>query len=195
MHEKVIFIIPGFRQRSKSRAYREITKILANEGYFPIVVSLSWDKTTVSQNTEHFIEEFEKAKGKKRYILGFSFGAMIGLIASTKVEVDGLVLCSLSPYFSEDLPKIGYHWKPSTLARYQDFAGLSYAKIASQTKAKKVLMLYGEKEAKSLVRRVVGAFGKIPAASKRLIPIEKTEHEIGDKNYLATIHWVSRNLL
>ncbi len=177
-HGKTIFIIPGFRHHPKHKAYKAIAKILKSEGYLTVSVTIPWKQTTISQNTQYFLKEYKKIKTKKKYILGFSFGAMIAFLASTKVEVYGLILCSLSPYFKEDLPSSNFHC----------------AQVAKQTKAKQILMLYGEKEAKPLIKRVNQAFYQIPSPHKYLVSIKKTEHNIGDKRYLHTIHQAAKVL-
>ncbi len=192
---KVIFVIPGFEESVLADGYREVEKIIKAEGYMPVLVDVSWDGTTVSENTEKFLKVYNNIEADKKYILGFSFGAMIAFLASTKVEVTGLILCSLSPYFSEDLPKIGKYWTPSTLKRYQDFAGLSCNVLAKQLKTQQVLMLYGEEEDKSLVNRVRDAFEKINLSNKYLVPITGAEHNIGDARYLLRIHQVAHRLV
>lgn len=178
MQEKIIFIIPGFRHLPTSRAYKEIATILKSEGYLPILVKIPWKQTTISDNTEYFLKKYKKFNSKKKYILGFSLGAMIAFIASTKVRVSGLILCSLSPYFKEDLPSERF----------------DCATVARKTKAKQILMLYGAKEAKSLIKRVNEAFDQVTSRDKYLIPVRKTEHNIGDKRYLHKIHQATRAL-
>ena len=79
--------------------------------------------------------------------------------------------------------------------RYEDFSRLHCAMLAKNIKAKKILMLYGAEEEKSLIRRVTDAFDKISSKQKHLIKISKTEHEIGNKRYLNTIHQAARELL
>ena len=194
MSQKVIYIIPGFGQKTTHKAYRILSQMLRAKGFEPILISIPWKNTTISQNSEYFINEFKKTKSKEKYILGFSLGAMIAFIASTKVEVAGLILCSLSPYFSEDLPKIGPDWKASTLMRYQDFAGLTCSRLAKQLKAKRIIMFYGSEEVKSLIKRVKKAYKDIPSAKKYLFEISKTDHEIGNRRYLAAIHQATKFL-
>ena len=184
---KVIFIIPGFGHRSTKPEYQKIARILKKQGYRPILVSIPWKKTTISENTEYFLEEFNKISSKNKYILGFSYGAMIAFIAATKVEVEGLMLCSLSPYFGEDLPKIGKNWTSAMLTRYQDFAGLQCSALAKQIKAKQIHLFYGTDEAKSLINRVKQAYDQISINYKYLIPIDKTDHDIGSKKYISKI--------
>src|SRR5688572_2041642 len=101
---KSIFIIPGYRHVPTQKAYQAIAALLKDAGYDPILVTIPWKKRTISENTEYFLKTYKKVHTKK-YILGFSFGAMIGFLAATKMSVDGLILCSLSPFFQEDLPQ------------------------------------------------------------------------------------------
>lgn len=186
--KKTIFIIPGYRHTPTHKAYKEIAKVLQNEGYSPILIAIPWKQTTISENTKYFLKEYKKIHRKKKYILGFSLGAMIAFLASTKVEVSGLILCSLSPYFKEDLQKV------SNSLRYQDFSKLHCATLAKQIKAEQILMLYGSKEARILIKRVKEAFYQISSKQKYLFSIKETDHNIGDKKYLRTIHQVAKEL-
>lgn len=176
MNKKVIFIIPGFNHLPTNKAYKEIAKILKREGYFPILIEIPWKDKTILENTKYFLKEYRKIKSKKKYILGFSFGAMIAFIASTKVRSEGLILCSLSPFFKEDVS--GSQIRCATLAK--------------KIKSKQILMMYGASETKSLIRRVTDTFNRISTANKFLISIYKTEHNIGAKRYLKEIHHAAK---
>lgn len=178
MRQKIIFIIPGYRHIPTGRAYKELAGILKIQGYKPVLIKIPWRKTTISQNTQFFLKKYKRFTSREKYVLGFSLGAMIAFIASTKVKVSGLILCSLSPYFKEDLSSSEFKCK----------------EIAKKTKAKQILMLYGAKEAKSLIKRVNEAFQQITLSNKNLISIKKTEHNIGDRRYLNTIDQVAKVL-
>ncbi len=120
---------------------------------------------------------------------------MIAFIASTKVSTSGLILCSLSPYFKEDLSKTHSSSHSSiTNERYRDFSKLHCRTLAKQIRAKEIHMLYGAKETRSLVKRTTLAFTQISSAQKYLIPIRHTEHNIGDKRYLHAIHQITKGL-
>lgn len=186
INDKVVFVIPGYKQHPKNKAYKEIAKILKSEGYYPILVNILWRKTTISQNTEYFLKKYKKINTKKKYILGFSFGAMIAFLASTKVSVSGLVLCSLSPYFQEDL-SLGSRY-------YRNFSNLHCGTLARKVRAKQIHMLYGTREERSLKKRVTEAYDQISSVNKYLIPIRKTEHDIGHIRYLNKIHKVTKDL-
>lgn len=185
---KIVYIIPGYRQRPSNKAYKAIVQMLRSEGYEPVAVTIPWKQTTVSENTEYFLKKFKRLKVENKYILGFSFGAMIAFIASTKVSVSGLILCSLSPYFQEDLAKTKNRTSSITKKRLEDFSQLHSSILAKQIKAKQILMLYGTRESKPLIRRVTNTYSQIPSLNKHLIPINNSDHEIGDKRYLYKIH-------
>lgn len=192
---KVIFIIPGYRQLPTSNAYKQLSKVLKAEGYSPFVVKIPWKNSTISQNTEYFLKRYEKTKAHKRYILGFSYGAMIAFIAATKVKTSGVILCSLSPYFKEDSFRFKNPTTQLMSERYIDFSSLHSKKLAKQLKTKTVLMLYGAEEARVLIQRVTETFEEISTVQKSIIKIKKTDHNIGNKNYLAQIHKAAHILL
>ncbi|MGE5042015.1 MAG: hypothetical protein ACM3IJ_03870 [Candidatus Levyibacteriota bacterium] len=193
--EKAIFIIPGYRQRPTQKAYRQLAQILKAEGYHPILVSIPWANTTISQNAEFFLKKLSRSKATEKYILGFSYGAMIALVASTRVKTDGLILCSLSPYFSEDLTTKKTPKTKLMQKRYEDFTKMQCSELSSKVKTNKVLLLYGQEEAAVLVNRVKTAFGQVKTKKKYLIKVAGAEHEIGNKNYLSTIHFASKTIL
>lgn len=193
--KKTVFIIPGFKHHPITKAYKEIAKILKKEGYLPIFVPLVWKKRTVSENTAYFLKTYKKIKRKKKYILGFSLGAMVAFVASTKVKTSGVILCSLSPYFQEDVSIVKRRlMSPLMIERYDDFDKLHSKTLAKKIKTRQVHMLYGAKEAKSLKKRVNETFGHIRSTRKHIIQIQQTEHTIGSMRYLQTIQQVARNL-
>lgn len=197
-----VFIIPGFRHKPTNKGYLEIKKLLKKEGFFPISISIPWKKSTISENTEHFLKKYNGALQRRAisprqiYLLGFSYGAMIAFLASTKIAVKGLILCSLSPFFKEDLPK-SISPKCSILAerRFDDFTSLKSNVLAKKVKAKKILMLYGTQESRPLIRRVTATFKQVNSPKKYLFPIRNTHHDIADKKYLYTIHHAVKELL
>lgn len=186
LQDKCIFIIPGYRQSPYSRAYVAIMEALIKKNFIVIPVETSWNNKTISENTAEFIELFNSTEGSKKYILGFSYGAMIAFIAASKIKTDGLILCSLSPFFSEDISKPNSFSKLN-LKRYSDFSKLNSGQLAKKLKTKKVFMLYGAREAKELIKRVKTVFENIDKKNKYLLSIKNTDHDIADKKYLNKI--------
>ncbi|HYK07971.1 MAG TPA: hypothetical protein VEW42_00555 [Candidatus Eisenbacteria bacterium] len=205
--KRIVFIIPGFRQKPTQIAYRKIAKFLKSEGYFPVPITIHWKETTISENTEYFLKAVKKKllqkshrlaqdKKEKIYFLGFSYGAMIALLASTKIKVNGLVLCSLSPFFKEDLPKkISKNTTALQERRYKIFSTLSARLLAKKVKAAQVCMLYGSDESKPLIARVTKTFQHIPSNGKYLLSIQNVTHNIADKKYMTAIHYATKTFL
>jgi hypothetical protein len=120
---------------------------------------------------------------------------MIAFLAATKISVDGLILCSLSPYFQEDLPKKKtFSRSPIQADRYEDFSKLHFATLAKKLKTKEIHLLYGSKEARSLIKRTNDAFKRIILEEKYVQSVKAADHNIGDKRYLHTIHQVAKQL-
>jgi len=186
--KKTIFIIPGYKHNPRSIAYKQIAKTFKKQGFYTVPVTIPWKQTTITENKKFFLKKFRKMNRKRKYIFGFSFGAMIAFLASTEVKVSGLILCSLSPYFKEDVAKIKKNKKSlmQTL-RFEDFSQLECSELVKKIKANQILMSYGSKEAKSLINRVNEVFAKSPAVQKFLFPVDQTEHNIADKKYLSKI--------
>lgn len=194
--KKTIFIIPGFRQKASQHAYKSLAQMLKKEGFSPIPVNISWKQRTVSENTDEFLKQFKQVRRKEKYILGFSYGAMIAFLAATKVKTSGIILCSLSPYFKEDLFKKYPGVRADiTKMQYKDFLNLPCSILAKKVRTKHVSMLYGDKESKLVISRVTQTFKLINAKQKYLLPVKKSEHNIADKRYQHTINFAAQQLL
>lgn len=189
--DTTVFIVPGYNHCPADPAYQEIAKIITQQGLLPMPIAIPWKNVPISQGTDYFLRQIKKKSQKKAgktYILGFSYGAMIAFMASTQIPVSGLILCSLSPYFREDLLKANRD-EPR-----EDFVNISCHTISKKIKAKKVMMLYGENEDRSLKHRVTEAFHTIPITQKTLMQIENTDHEIGNRRYLDSVSSVIHTL-
>lgn len=198
MSTKVVFLIPGFRHKVSHSGYNLLKKRLQKYGFRVVPVAIPWSGSTIADNTEFFMkkymEKLEKlnVSSKDVYLLGFSYGALIAFLAATKISVKGLLLCSLSPFFKEDLPK-KLPKNSSTLQtiRYKTFAALQNKKLAPKVKAKSVCMLYGEKESTALINRSKKTFRVIASKKKYLFAISKTQHNISDKKYINAIQFAT----
>lgn len=195
---KVVFIIPGFRQKVSQKGYVSLKKKLKTEGYTVVTVAIPWRDSTIVENADYFLEKFEKKLSKINlaakdvYLLGFSYGALIAFLASTKIAVKGLILCSLSPFFREDLPKKHpQHISVLQKKRYSAFTSLRARHLAKKVKAKNLMMLYGEKESLRLIQRTKSAFSAIESHKKYLFSIQNTEHNIADIKYISAIHFAT----
>lgn len=100
---KKFFIVPGFKEKITNKKYISLKNFLTTKGFEVVMVSVTWERKTISENAKEFQEFYNKKKGEENYILGFSFGAMITFISAQKLQPKKIFLCSLSPYFKEDL--------------------------------------------------------------------------------------------
>lgn len=98
-----------------------------------------------------------------------------------------MYVCSLSPFFKEDLNIIPKSWK-SILGkkRVEDFSTISFNEIIQNWYApSNVYLFYGEKEYPQLIERVEKAHTKIQQS--QLISIPKCGHQFSHNNYLKMI--------
>lgn len=99
---KIGFIIPGWGGDSEG-ALEKYGHFYESAGIEPVGVDIDWSrKTTLTQNVNDFLDTYSQAPEGKKYGIGFSLGATILFAASAQVEFDGVLLCSLSPYFREE---------------------------------------------------------------------------------------------
>jgi esterase/lipase len=183
---KLAFIIPGGHQSAKSKPYKDIANFFQQRGIKPILVEINWERTTLSDNIEQFMKQFRKYKADEVYVLGFSWGAMIAFISSQETKPKLQILCSLSPYFREDLPFIKHQWRTGVgKHRMNDFKNYSFDKISRKVKNETIL-LFGSKEPKQVYRRNRLAFKKL-RCKKKIIFIKNAKHDIRQKEYLTAV--------
>ncbi len=182
--KKVVFIIPGHSESTSKVAYQEIGKNFKHKGFIVKFVDISWKYKTMSDYLNEFRNEYNKYKGHLNTVLGFSFGAMIGYLTAEELKPDYLFLCSLSPYFAEDLKYILKYEKYIGKKRMKDFAQYKFNEQAKKIKSQIILFL-GDKEIKEVKDRVEDA--SIKLKNSRLIRIEGATHNISNKNYIETV--------
>lgn len=104
--KKIIYIIPGFGERVSDTPYPYLSKILKEKGYIVKKYQPKWEYRTINNWVKDFHDFLLKENDCKPIILGFSFGAMIALLEAKNFIFNKLILCSLSPFFKQDLKKI-----------------------------------------------------------------------------------------
>lgn len=195
---KIVFIIPGFRHKIGQKAYLLLKRKLKTDGFVVAPIAMPWRGSTITDNTTFFLKKCNeklaklKISSKDVYLLGFSYGALVAFLAATKIPVSGLILCSLSPFFKEDLPKT----LPKNVSlleekRFVEFAKLKVRILAKKIKAKSVCMLYGEKESVRVIKRSKLTFGSLLSKNKYLFSVQKTDHSISDKKYINAIQFAT----
>ena len=182
--KKVVYIIPGYLESHHSkRGYGKIAKMFEFRGIVPIHVEINWgDKKSVNftDYTMQFLKLYKKQKDIEVPIFGISFGAMIALLVASRIKPKSLVLCSLSPFFEEDMKNI----KPAWLKWWKEHyigGDYSFTKLAPSIKYETYLIV-GDKEHKSCIIRANDAKKKL--LNSHLYVAVGAKHADHQKEYL-----------
>lgn len=128
---------------------------------------------------------YKRSKDEEIYILWFSFGAFLSLIASTELEIDGQFLCSISPFFKEDLPWTKKSWLNYLgKNRVKDLETVSFEKLATKIDCKTIIF-YWDQEWPEVEKRALEAGEKIK--NNTLIKIIWAQHDIWQKEYIEAL--------
>lgn len=180
---ETLFIIPGFKEKISDKQYVALRKMFITKGFDVKMVPIVWDRKVLSDWIAQFREFFEKNEGRRNSVLGFSWGAMIALVTAKDIRPNRLLLCSLSPYFAEDLPKIPERWKRFIgHRRVNDFAKYSM-KSAVKGVSSKVKIFIGSTEQKKFPQLAVRCTVAAKALSTSVVVIDGVKHDIGDARY------------
>jgi len=176
---KVAYIIPGLGESHlKQTGYKKIGRAFEERGIKAVQVKIKWKyKKPIPFSTyiEQFLKQYKKVKNQDVYFLGFSFGAIIALAGAAKLKPKVLILCSLSPYFTEDLKTLNPEW----VRWYRKYYTTSYAfKDLGPLISSKTYLLEGSKE-------IVFPKRKFKNSKKIIAPGAK--HIISSRPYIKTV--------
>ena len=178
---RVAFIIPGYRFSPKRPEYKAIARAFAKQGIAPVGISVMWKNRTMSQYIVQVEKIIQAHPAKQKYMLGFSFGAYISFVLSTRIKVKQQFLCSLSPYFAEDVQKIKKSWKEGLgKQRMQDFKNFSYRALSPKVTSP-TLMFYGDQEVPEVRRTVRAVYQKLKI-KKKLLLFTGAKHRLSQPN-------------
>jgi len=192
--DDAVFIIPAGFESPKAEVYLQIMAAFKAKGIKPCPVNIVWKRTTLTENLNQFLKQFEKSKVKGFYLFGFSFGAYLAFVASAKITPKAQILCSLSPYFKEDLSLLKNSWrKVIGKNRLEDIQkNYSFDELVKKVTCKTILIA-GDEEGDKLERRVFDAYKKL-SSQKELVVIKGAKHDIRQKEYLEKIKEVIASL-
>jgi len=185
-HKKIVYIIPGMNTSPSYKPFLDVAKIFKANGVRPILVSINWE-SPMDGYVKQFIKKYNdtKNKGDKIYLFGFSAGAWIAFMATTKLDPYMTILCSPSPYFREDIP----YWKKSWIdeigeKRFQSFYNYKFKTIIKKFRSKAIIFI-GDKEYRFMLRRANAIHKSVN--DSRLIVIRSGEHSIGKMEYMRAL--------
>lgn len=185
---KTVLFLPGYRETIKSRDYKSVIDVIKSKGYAVKFIQINWHRTTIDDWVKQLEHEYAKYDAKSTILAGFSYGSMTAFVTAAKRNPAELWLCSLSPYFADDIPKLKQAW----LNRIGKRRTVAFAKLDFATLAQKIhcetLLFVGELEAKKYP--LIGERSKLAKKlmhGATLYRIAGVGHDVGDRNYIASI--------
>ncbi|TAK04768.1 alpha/beta hydrolase [Patescibacteria group bacterium] len=192
--ERIAYIIPGFGHSPlRQRGYKAIGGFFERQGITPRYVLIDWHRKTPRTFTDfvrQFLKHHDGRKRQETYVLGFSYGATIAFLSATKIKPKALILCSLSPYFEEDMKNLKPSWIRWWRKHFKD-SDYSFAAMAPRIRVK-TYVVYGSKEHFSVAVRAKDARARIPRSSLRVS--RGAEHKIHRREYLRTLERLIKTL-
>jgi len=199
--QKVVYIIPGSGESPREKCYQNIARWFSAQGIQPQLVSIHWNHRVMSDYIKEFLKKYKQThrRGDEIYLFGFSFGAMIVFISFAKIRPKTIILCSLSPYFKEDISNIPEKWmkgknKNETLELQRGVKNLknfSFRTFVRKVNSK-TFILCGKEEHKLCINRSRNAKKEIK--NSKLILIPETKHRLSNKKYLEKVREVIQKL-
>ncbi len=183
MKDKTIIIIPGFGESVEDSTYSTIKKEIGYLGYNVVFHQPKWKRNTIKKWLSDFKEFLKKFEKVNPTILGFSFGAYIAIVSAKDFKFSKIILCSLSPYFKDDiknLPPIAY--KILGEKRIDDFKNYDLPKNLNVP----AIFLVGDKDMNIVIKRSLSAYKKYKG-DKKIITVNGAEHDLNNKNYIDEI--------
>lgn len=180
---KPVIVIPGFGESVEDSTYSAIKKKIENLGYSVALHQPQWKRNTIKKWLSDFKDFIKKFERMNPVVLGFSFGAYIAIISAKNFKFSKMILCSLSPYFKDDiknLPLIAY--KILGKKRIKDFGNYDFPKDLNTP----ALFLVGDKDMNIVIKRSLSAYKKYKG-DKKIIKIKDAEHDLNNKNYIDEI--------
>lgn len=197
--KKAAFILGGFKLEINpdDQLYVDYSELFAELGYEPMVPNLDWRRKNHSTYLKEFTKYYEENKLENNLIIGNSFGAAIAYMGAPQLKPDNLLLCSLSPFFKEDIGNFSESRAISHFGnfRVKDFNSYSAHDIASKIESDTVFF-FGSKERggmQHLVDRVIDSHEHMP--SSKLVEIVGAGHRMREEEYLNGVSkWCDENI-
>ncbi len=185
------FLLSGFglNKTAADTGYLPLRQMIGSKGYKVVPVKITWNHKTTPRYCEEFVEFYKKHKSKDNIVIGNSFGAMVAFITAPALKPERVYLCSLSPFFKEDLEsyKVIDAAQRFGTRRIKEFKKISAQQIEKQINETNtsVTLLYGEKEKERhsfLVKRVKSTAKNLK--NSKLVEVPLAAHALRETEYI-----------
>lgn len=178
--KKVAYIIPGYENSFHVNKIRFVSTLFRKKSIIPIPVKIKWKYRTISDYLSDLFSQIHYNDNSEIYLFGFSFGAMIALLAAPALKPKKLYLCSLSPFFKEDLNHRQSDRKSHGKKRTAECMSISFDTIAKSVHCQ-TLLLVGDQETASVINRTKAA--KSIIKKSKMYTVEHASHNLNDAMY------------
>lgn len=184
---KVLYLIPWFWEQIYEENYQFLIDFFQEKNLKVIPITITRKNKIMTEYVKECREQMNQHDETDIvHTLWFSFGAVISFIISSQTEIiDIQYLCSLSPWFKEDLDNIKKRWKKYMgKRRMADLKSISCDDLSKDIKCK-TYILYGTEEWVSVKYRAENAHKRIKHST--LISIPWAKHDISQDVYMSQI--------
>ena len=140
---KNLLIIPGFGESASDAPYARL-KASCGKQYHVVTFTPQWNYRVASDWLAGLEKQLEKIDTIKTTVICFSLGAYITLLAAERVSFQKVILCSLSPFFKEQLRSM-----PEEARRYlgkRRITDFSKHNLPKKLMTRQVVFLFGAKD-------------------------------------------------
>lgn len=185
---KTVLLVPGFHDSLDTHDYKSVLRAIEAKGYKAVFVPIRWKRTTIDDWLKELEVVYDKYNPKDTILAGFSYGSMTAFLAATKRVPAELWLFSLSPYFSDDLPKLKKSWKNKIgHRRVTAFSKLDFRQLAKAITCPTILIIGSiEIERYPLLANRAHIANQYISSSRYFVA-EGAGHDVAHKKYIATI--------
>ncbi len=169
--QQTLLIIPGFDESISDEPYQKVIKRYQTQ-YRVISYNPQWSYRTATDWLEGLDVVLKSVDARQTTIIAFSLGAYLALLAAERYQFKKVILCSLSPFYKQQLRIL-----PPVAKRYlgkRRLADFSKRSIPNKVLSKLVFMFgaddwrVGIVEAKKLAKLYRAEFIVIPDTGHEL---------------------------
>lgn len=127
-----VLYIPGKGTSRANYPYDKILRKIQRRGHNTQFCHMNWPRSAVVGDwLDQARPAYAQCDPSQTIVVGFSIGAMLAFLLAAQQPPAGLVLCSVSPYFAEDLSLVPMRWiRQLTPERHASFKKLYFDDVA-----------------------------------------------------------------
>jgi pimeloyl-ACP methyl ester carboxylesterase len=175
-------ILPGWEHNVEDEGYTNIADMFRENDFEVLFYSPDWQEHDYQAWIAGLVKLTKDSQGPLT-VLGFSMGAMTAFMASSDIDLENLILCSPSGYFSEYALLLSNEEKKWAEINVPDYDKLSAKKIVESCRVAHGYILAGRKELSDWPDFDKWTTDLQQMTNWVFIKIDDAGHEIEDLNY------------